>query len=569
MIFSHRFILLCCLFFLVHSGGCGVQKQQMPPAEATTEDSLDSSCSYFYFLWGSNAEYDERYEEALEAYEKASICDPQAEYIAEKIPVLLIQLGRLQEAASWLEKYIDGRPQKTVQRFMLARLKIEEGKEDEAIALYREALSIEPENNNIRLRLGLLYSQKGQFEMAEQIFRSILERNEDSYFATLYLARMYTKTGQLDKAEVHYRQALQLNWSKDLSYEIADFFNLRKEFNKAQEVYQTLLEKDERDERAALGMVQTYLFLQEGESALEELKKIRTFGNNPERIDLVRSQILINLGYNSRAKEVLEDLLKATSLTRANYLMGIILYEESNYSKAHEILEKIPPTAPEFSDAVMLRLRMLEESGQSATSISLLRKILASEESRQSVFYSWLAAIYQEQGEFEKAAEVFQEGLKIYNEDQSLLYESAILEEKTGNHQKAMQLMEKILSFNLNHADALNFIGYSWADHNIKLEKAYQYIRKALEIKPNSGYILDSLGWVYYRLGEFDKARDELEKAIILEPEDPYIFEHLGDTYKALENTDKALYYYGESLKLRRDGDQIKTIQQKIDSIND
>ncbi len=571
---KHTGILLCsylAISLALLSAGCAGNTRSPTTADngaAVSEtDSLDLSCAYFYFLWGSNAEYDGRYKEALEAYEKAAICDPEAEYIAEKIPVLLIQLGRIDEAAAWLENYIHDRPGKTLQRFMLARLKIQQGQEDEAIELYRQALNIEPDNTTIRLRLGLLYSKKGEFEIAERIFMNILKRNEQSYFALLYLARMYLQSGELAQAEQYYQRALELNWSKELSYEIADFHTLRKDFHKAQKIYQQALDRDKKDERAALGMVQTYLFLEEGESALQELNRIRAFSNNPERIDLVRSQILINLGEHERAKAILTSLLEKTSLAHANYLLGIVYYEESQYENAAERLEQIPPSAPEYRDAMMLRVRMLEESGETEQSVEVLERALASDESRQPEFFSWLAAIHRENDKPKKASEVLEKGLGIYAENEALLYEYAILQEKMGNHALAMELMEKILSLNLNHADALNFIGYSWADRNIKLEKAYEYIRKALELKPNSGYILDSLGWVYYRLGELEKAREALEKAAALEPDDSYIIEHLGDVHRALDNDEQALDYYRKSLDLDDGDEHKKRIREKIDAI--
>ncbi|MBM9604316.1 tetratricopeptide repeat protein [Desulfopila inferna] len=566
-----RFILCISLLVIaLLSSGCANGKQQEPVApEIPWQESTDSSCSYFYFLWGSNAEYDERYDEALEAYEKASICDPDADYIAEKIPVLLIQLGRLEEAAAWLEKYIAGRPDKTVQRFILARLRILEGKEDEAIQIYREALEVEPDNANIQLRLGLLHGKKGEFEVAENIFKAILEKDRNSYFALLYLARLYTENNELDKAEQRYLEALQLNWSKELSYEIADFYNLRKQFDKARQVYEDVLKKDERDEGAALGMVQTYLFLEEAEAALEELTRLRQFSNNPDKIDLVRSQILINLGENEAAKKILTFLVKEKALSQANYLLGVILYDESDFEEAIKVLQRVEPGAPEYRDSIMLQVRILEESDKSEQSIKLLQNALEDEQTRLPSFYSWLASIYQQHDNMEKALETLAEGIVVYENDESLLYEYGILQEKTGNHELAMQLMEKILVLNHNHADALNFIGYSWADDNINLQKAYEYIGRALELKPDSGYILDSMGWVYYRLGAFDKAETELLKAAELEPEDPYIYEHLGDTYRALNDKEKALHYYRKSLEYLTDDQKSTTIQNKINTLDD
>ncbi len=559
------------IFLLTCSSGCTPEKllTTVEPPEVTSEDPIDSSCSYFYFLWGNSAEYNSNYAEALEAYEKAIICDPQAEYIAEKIPTLLIRLGRTKEAGAWLENYIKDKPEKTVQRFMLARLKIQEGKDDEAIKLFQEALDIEPENTSIRLRLGLLQAQKGEYERAETIFKSVLASNQESYLATLYLARLYTQAGKLQDANKYYKEALALNWSKELAFEIAEFYNIRKQFSQAQDMYKAILERDAQDEQAALGVVQSYIYLKDGEAALEELSKIRQFSKNPERIDLIRSQILMNMDEKERAKKVLLQILKRNTLPQANYLLGVIQYEEMHFDQAMNSLQKITAQDPEYKESIMLQVRILEETNRSSESIDLLEKVLSVEQTRQPPFYSLLAAIYRRQELTDKAIKTLATAVALYPENEKLLYEYAILHEKRGDHPQAMELMKKLLSLNINHADALNFIGYSWADKNIKLDEAYEYIRKALELKPQSGYIQDSLGWVYYRMGAFEKARVTLLKAVELESEDPYIYEHLGDVYRALDEIKKALHYYKKALKLLTDPKSIELVQQKIKELHE
>ena len=77
----------------------------------------------------------------------------------------------------------------------------------------------------------------------------------------------------------------------------------------------------------------------------------------------------------------------------------------------------------------------------------------------------------------------------------------------------------------------LNYLGYSWVDKNINLDEAFKMLRRAVELRPQDGYIVDSLGWAHYRLGRYDEAVKELERAIELKPSDPVINDHLGDAY--------------------------------------
>jgi len=130
-----------------------------------------------------------------------------------------------------------------------------------------------------------------------------------------------------------------------------------------------------------------------------------------------------------------------------------------------------------------------------------------------------------------------------------------------------MTTSEKVLQLQPNHSEALNFIGYSWADENKNLDKALVYIKQAVAQKPENGFIHDSLGWVYFRLGDFNHAVEELEKAISLEPRDPHILDHLGDAYKALGQKDKALEVYTKALELFTEEKDKTTVQKKMESL--
>ena len=127
--------------------------------------------------------------------------------------------------------------------------------------------------------------------------------------------------------------------------------------------------------------------------------------------------------------------------------------------------------------------------------------------------------------------------------------------------------MRRILELNPNHADALNYIGYTYAEQGIKLDKAMELIQKALKLKPESGYIIDSLGWVYYKKGSYDKAIHYLEKAANLTKDDPTINEHLGDAYLKKKEYKKALLYYEKALFLKHPKE--KQLKEKITGVKE
>jgi Tfp pilus assembly protein PilF len=111
--------------------------------------------------------------------------------------------------------------------------------------------------------------------------------------------------------------------------------------------------------------------------------------------------------------------------------------------------------------------------------------------------------------------------------------------------------MQKVIALDPENANALNYLGYTYADMGTNLDEAESLIRKALKYKPDDGYITDSLGWVLYKKGLFQEALIYLEKAVKLTADDPIILEHLGDVYLQIQDRENALKYYQESLRIK------------------
>ena len=124
--------------------------------------------------------------------------------------------------------------------------------------------------------------------------------------------------------------------------------------------------------------------------------------------------------------------------------------------------------------------------------------------------------------------------------------------------------MQKAIELNPDYAAALNYLGYTYADLGVELDRAEQLIIRALAIQPNDGFYIDSLGWVYYRKGDYPRAIEQLEKAVHLAVDDPVIIEHLGDAYLKAGEPGKALRSYRDALKAAAEDEQVERIRSKI-----
>ena len=127
--------------------------------------------------------------------------------------------------------------------------------------------------------------------------------------------------------------------------------------------------------------------------------------------------------------------------------------------------------------------------------------------------------------------------------------------------------MKAVISLDPKNANALNYLGYTYADLGENLDEAERLIKEALKYKPDDGYIIDSLGWVYFKKGDFKKALKYLKKAVDLVSDDPVILEHLGDAYMKTDNRANALKFYKQSLLKKKDD---KTgLEKKIEGLGD
>ena len=562
-------LLLCCALFTSCADDRPSPHGPFPaPPLFAEDDPVDPGCSYFYFLWGSHAEINHHYPEALEAYEKALICDPQAAYIQEKIPVLLLKMEDFVRATEWLRHAVKEEPDNLSYRLLLANLALHHENYEEAIHHYDEAVRIDPENQEVQLRRGLLYNHIEKYQEAEQIFSELLKANGQYYPAHLALARLYKQTDRPQNATFSYERALALNWSKELAYELGYFYVGQALHEDALRIYTTITDNDHFDERAALNRIQTLLDLEENATALKELRILRTFSSSPAMIDMIISKVLLREDEVAAARDLLEKIARRDSSSEARYMLALLAFQEDDSPTALAYLSQILPDSEEFEEAVYLQVRIHDKDGQLDQAIALLRKHLAAQAGERPLFFTLLASLLQRQGDNSAAIAALAEAVTRYPNDPRLLFDYGMVLEKTGRSDQAMKTMVQVLHLHPDHAEALNFIGYTWADNNTNLEQALEYIERADRLRPNNGFIIDSLGWVYYRLGDFEQAARELQRAVSLVPGDPHIHDHLGDVYRSMNRREEALQSYQKALELFAEEDKRGTVQKKIDELN-
>jgi tetratricopeptide (TPR) repeat protein len=527
-------------------------------------EEADYGCSYFYFLWGRHAELAGKNDEALEAYEKALICDPGADLVVRKIPLLLLRQGRTDEAVARLKEYIAAHPAESGSRMLLAKIFIRQGKLQDAAAQYRKVHKLSPDDSTSLLLLSELYLADSRQDLAHDTLKDVLQIDNQSYPAHVLLARLLVAEKKYRKAMEHYRQALAINWSTELQLEIAEALLQQKKYKKAIELYRDILQRDELNEDARIALVHVYLLQKKENLALTELNHLKAITSRPERVDLTIARLYARKKDYKKAISILEKMLLNDDTGEARYLLAVLYYQTGQYEAALQDLQGINSDAEEYEDGIFLQVRTLRELKREDQAIEVLEAAIGSEKGRNPDMYVLLASLYQLKKQEELGQKTFVRAIKAYPDDDNLLYEYGLFLDYRGEHQQAMDVMQQVIKLQPKHAAALNYVGYTWADKKIHLDKAFEYIKRAVDLKPDNGYIRDSLGWVYYRQGKLAEAVKTLEQAVKISPEDPAIMEHLADVYLESGHTADALQMYRSAMQLFKEDKDRTRVKEKI-----
>jgi len=550
-------------------GGCaqapvsGVPQDHVP--QVGINGDVELGCSYFYFLWARHAELRLQFEEALNGYQKALICDPTATYIQRKIPVLLIRMERSGEALQWLTKFLQSTPDDVVMRKLLARVLVREKKYEQAIAEYQYLIKHTPDDPEPRLLLGELYYLQKEYDQSLQTLKPALGMEKGAYRAHLITARIYQRQKHPRQAVSHLKKALEKNWSAEILLEIGKIHSQLNQFDAAAAAYQEILHHDEFNQDARIALF--YVYQQQGEQqkATATLEMLRNIAEQPWRVDLTLARLYIQQKKYPEAIQRLLEVVAAEDIPEARYLLGQLYAQEKQYQEALHHLQFLRPGMKYFVDGLFLRVHIYQSLDRIPDAVELMEHMIGDEEIVQPEFFSVVAALYELEDQPVKVAETYQRGLQVFPESDVLLYEYGLLHESQGKRAAAMELMKKVIAVNPEHAAALNFVGYTWADERMHLNKALEYILKAVQLAPENGYIRDSLGWVYYRLGQVENAIKELEKAVELSPQDGPIYHHLGDAYQDNGQSEKALEAYRMAIELLvNDEKEQAEVEEKI-----
>ncbi|MFH1878069.1 MAG: tetratricopeptide repeat protein [Candidatus Omnitrophota bacterium] len=183
-----------------------------------------------------------------------------------------------------------------------------------------------------------------------------------------------------------------------------------------------------------------------------------------------------------------------------------------------------------------------------------------------AVLYAGLGYLASRKAEYEKSVEYYSLAVEKEPENDKYWFYLAAAMDKAGRRKEAMDILEEITAKGTEFPEIYNYLGYMYAEEGKDLDKALTMIRKALEIEPENGAYLDSLGWAYYKKGMLEEAEEQIKKALEFLPDDPVVREHMGDVYVARGLFEQARDEWARVLTINPGN---RGIREKLEALNE
>lgn len=535
---------------------------QQPPAadlllkkeNAAKADALAS------FAEGVIAEEDADADKSLAAYQKTLALDPGYSELAVKIAYELAKRGDATTGIELLKDTIKASPKNALPYLYLSQLYAKYLKKPEIGLKYaQQALDLDPANIATNLAVYELYGETGQQKKADQLLdrAAKLDNSDPQFWLQLggFYARLWLKEDgstapdQLEKMNAVYKKALALAGDDaDAIAQVADFYVLSRQTKDAIPLYRKVIDLKQSNPDATLASTEDKL-----------------------------ARIYRATGQRDEAIAMLQRLIKDYPLRHESYELLAELFEEKGdlegaLADYQQLLLLEPSQAANYLRVADLLLKLK----QSDKALATLQEAHEKFPDQPLITYS-LAIACEEAKKNQEAVTAFQEALiEAQNSQPDMLdgrfyFAYGAAAEQAGLTDKAAELLKKSIDLDpsgstlASPGTAYNYLGYMWVDRNENLDEAGTLIKRALEMEPTNAAYIDSLGWWYFKKGDFQKALDELQKAAAtLEPEDAVVYEHLGDTLSKLNNVAQALVYWQKAAALG--ADDKSALAEKIDS---
>ncbi len=425
-----------------------------------------------------------------------------------------------------------------------------------AIASYRAAVKLDGENLEARRGLAQNLLNDNQPNAALDEFKAIVEADPHDAQSYMRIAELYRRTGNFDKALESLKKAeSEVQDSLEVPFNMAVIYQAQGKYDEAEKVLTSLLKKTEKAD---------------GKYTAGEKNNRSVFY---ERL----GSIYRDQGKTQLAVETFRHMtdMGDDSATRA-YQQIIDTYRDArDWKNATDVAKEAVAKVPHDRNLKLVLAGQLADMGQPDAGLEQAKSLLKGNADDREVYIA-LGQMYSRLKRWPEAEQSIAKALEYSSkpdEKEYVNFTLAAMYERQKKYDLAEETFKKVLANDPNNAVALNYLGYMLADRGLRLEEALGYIKKALLLDPQNGAYLDSLGWAYFKMGNYDLAEDNLRKAVDKSNNDPTVLEHLGDLFQktdrlklAAASWERALEQWNKTVSAEVETNDVAKVQKKLDA---
>lgn len=557
--FVTRFILPAAL---AASLGCA---QQIAPTPVTTTPvkvsaSAEAEAIYSYLAYRELLQENQS-DKAAQALEQAIALQPAPELFLE-LGNLHWRASRFSDALLVLNQGLTMYPDSEALLSTLAKTYAAQGRFDDAVLILDDYRSKHPEMIDLAHEAALYRLEQGRFGEAVDRLNAIPAKDADQT-TNFLLGKGFFGLELYDKAIAAYQQAV----AADPEYynawiELGLTYEVQKNYIDAERVFSKLVDLGIANQQILFRLVELNLKLNNPDQAVSYVQQA---ADDPA-LALEAANLLLNRNFYDHAAEILDPMAQEDPIPLdALFFLAVLEYEgRDNPERAMAYLESIPEGHHHYERSLIFRIHLLYRKDDKSRAKALCEKAMIFFPN-QPEFHIIMAEMYEFDREYQQALDLLLKATATWPDNTTILYRLGMIYDRMEHRDQAMLVMDKIISKDPEHADALNYLGYSLAEQGRDLQRAELLIESALKVKPDNGYFVDSLAWVYFKQGKNRLAWQEIRRAVQLVESDPVIWEHYGDIARALKLFSEARKGYEKALEL--EGDNVEDVRTKLNSL--
>ncbi len=523
---------------------------------------------------------DGRRAEALEAWLRAVAKDDSSAYLHRKAASALAQQNRLTESLEHATRAVELDSEDVDARVFLGQLhRIRRDIPAAEQALVDDAG--EPVAENAAYLLYQIYMGGQRLGQAKKMAQWLIDHEQDGVRGQVALASVYQRMGKNEEAEKALRGAIEDDpGNLRIYWALAGLLRARGAFDAELALYEDLLDLYPYHHGTLVRRSETQQAMKNYDAALETLELVEERYPGDLQTSLRLGYLLFDAHRHEAAAQRLERVVAAQPEDReAAFFLGVVRRRSGNIEGALASFESIPAEHRYYPEARAQIASVYERRGEYERALAEVERGLEARADRDLQLYA--ATLLAKAGDLDEAVARVELLLAENPDDDDLFFNLGVLYGEAKQTAISIEYMQKALDRNPDNASALNYIGYTWAERGINLDDAERMIRRAIELRPDDGYIVDSLGWIYYmralplvekgRVREakplIDQALKELERAHDLTGGDPVISEHLGDAYLLLDEKMRALEQFEDAVRREPRIDEQPLLREKLHTL--